>query len=180
MKKIIILILITNSFWSCKSVNVAVDYDKEVDFSNYKTYAFFKPGIDKVELNSLDKKRILRAIESALTSKGMAKSKNPDVLVNFFTKSNKNVDVHGPTMTYGFGFNYGFGINPWFWNQYNVSSSREGILFIDILDAKNKELIWQGIGTGHLSRSAQKKELRIKEFVDEIFTKFPPEKNPKP
>ena len=43
---------------SCSSVSVYSDYDKNVDFAPYKTYAFFKPGIDKVEISDLDKRRI--------------------------------------------------------------------------------------------------------------------------
>ncbi len=49
---------------SCGSISVATDYDKATDFSNYKSYAFYKTGIDKVELSDLDKKRILRAIDT--------------------------------------------------------------------------------------------------------------------
>ena len=53
-------------FWmlfSCSSLNVFTDHDTGVDFSKYKTYAYFKPGIDKVEISDLDKRRILKAID---------------------------------------------------------------------------------------------------------------------
>ena len=49
---------------SCSSVDVLADYDTEVDFKNYKTYAFYKTGIDKAQISDLDKKRILKAIET--------------------------------------------------------------------------------------------------------------------
>ncbi|MDB4402921.1 DUF4136 domain-containing protein, partial [Algibacter sp.] len=49
---------------SCSSVKVAADYDKEAKFNDYKTFAFFKTGIDKAEISDLDKRRILRAIEA--------------------------------------------------------------------------------------------------------------------
>ena len=32
---------------SCSSVKVISDYDTKVDFSSYKTFAFYKKGIDK-------------------------------------------------------------------------------------------------------------------------------------
>ena len=70
---------------SCCSVRVATDYDKNVDFGQFKTYAFYKNGIDKVEISDLDKKRILRAIDEVMASKGFTKSENPDLLVNIFT-----------------------------------------------------------------------------------------------
>ena len=51
---------------SCASIRISSDYDTNVDFSTYTTYAFFKPGIDKVEISDLDKRRVLRALESTL------------------------------------------------------------------------------------------------------------------
>ncbi|MEL6989789.1 MAG: DUF4136 domain-containing protein, partial [Bacteroidota bacterium] len=47
---------------SCSTVRVSSDYDQDVNFNEYNTYAFYKPGIDKAEISDLDKKRILRAI----------------------------------------------------------------------------------------------------------------------
>ena len=49
-------------------------------------------------------------------------------------------------------------------------------MFIDLIDAEKKELIWQGIGSGGLNTSGNvtKKEEKIKEFVDEIMTQYPP------
>ena len=45
----------------------------------------------------------------------------------------------------------------------------------DLVDAKAKELIWQGSGTGYLvTKNVEKKEARIKEFVAEIMAKYPP------
>ncbi len=72
---------------SCSSVRVAADYDREVSFDQYKTFAFFKPGIDKAEISDLDKRRILRAIETELMVKGYTKSENPDLLISIFTQS---------------------------------------------------------------------------------------------
>lgn len=173
----ILLIFIISS---CNSVRVSSDYDKHTDFSNYKTYAFYKKGIDKVDISDLDKRRILRAIEADLDAKGFIKSKNPDLLVNIFTKSREKIDVYNNAYYgwypwyygygfYGPGYGYGFGYT-------NVSSSIEGTLFIDLIDAHKKELAWQGIGVGILgySKNIDKKEARINEFVTEIMLQYPP------
>jgi Domain of unknown function (DUF4136) len=161
---------------SCSSVRVATDYDKNANFTNYKTFAFFKNGIDKAEISDLDKRRILRAIESELMAKGFAKSENPDLLVSIFTKSNQRVDVYNNYWGnggWGWGGFYGPGWG-WGWNQPNVSTSTEGVLYVDLLDANKKELVWQGMGTGYLSRNMEQKEERIKEFVSKIMEKYPP------
>jgi uncharacterized protein YcfL len=58
MKKIFSITLISIILISCKSIKVASDYDSQVDFNNYKTYAFYKPGIDELEISDIDKKYI--------------------------------------------------------------------------------------------------------------------------
>jgi hypothetical protein len=89
-----LLLTLVILFSSCSAVKVAVDYDRKVDFKKYKTFAFYKTGIDKAEISDLDKKRILRAIESELSLLGMVKSENPDMLVSIFTKSREKVNVN--------------------------------------------------------------------------------------
>jgi hypothetical protein len=175
----LLLIACTIIFSSCSSVKVTTDFDTKVDFNTYKTYAFYKTGIDKAEISDLDKKRILRAIEAELSILGMMKSENPDMLVSIFTKSREKVDIN---QNNNFGYGFGWGWNPWMGNgmnrNVNVSQYTEGTLFIDFIDKEKKELVWQGIGTGALKiQNREKKEARIKEFVKEIVSKFPPGKN---
>ena len=170
---LIIALIIT----SCSSVRVAADYDKEADFKSYKTFAFFKTGIDKAEISDLDKRRILRAIEAELLAKGFTKSDNPDMLVSIFTKSQQRVDVYNNTWgwgSYGPGWG-GYGPGWGYYNQPVVSTQSEGTLFIDLIDMEKKELVWQGMGTGFISQKMDKKEEQIKEFVMKILEKYPPE-----
>jgi hypothetical protein len=169
-------------FVSCSSISVYSDYDKTADFSQYKTYAFYKKGIDRVEISDLDKRRILRVIERELQSKGMVPSDDPDVLVNIFTKSRERIDVYTNNYNGWYPWYYGFGYG-WYgypgmgWGYTNVSSSTEGTLFIDLIDARKKELAWQGIGTGILSysKSVEKKEAKINDFVTQIMMAYPPQ-----
>lgn len=161
---------------SCSSVNVYNDYDKKVDFTQFKTFAFYKPGVDKVEISDLDKKRILKSIEAEMLAKGFTKSENPDLLVNFFTKSREQVDVNAFNNSWGYG--YGYGWNPYIWggNRTSVRTSTQGTLFIDLIDAKKKEMVWQGEGAGEIFKNQNNKEERIQEFVTEILKQYPPQK----
>ncbi|MFK7832815.1 MAG: DUF4136 domain-containing protein [Winogradskyella sp.] len=182
--KLIPLIMLLLVLSSCSSVRVAADYDEEANFETYRTFAFFKPGIDKAEINDIDKRRILRAIEAELMAKGLTKSENPDMLVSIFTKSNQRVDVFNNAWGMG-GWGWG-GFGGWGWGMgpgmmggawgNQVSTTTEGMLFIDFIDADKKELFWQGSGTGYLvTRNVEKKEAQIKEFVAKTMEQFPPE-----
>jgi hypothetical protein len=158
---------------SCSSVKVVSDYDTKVDFSTYKTFAFYKKGIDKASVSDLDKKRIMRAIENELIEKGFTKSENPDLLISIFTKSREQVNVTDNNLGYGFGWGY----NPWFFGSTNLNINQytEGTLFIDFIDKNKNELIWQGIGSGAMKLSnIDKKEERINEFVNKIILAYPP------
>lgn len=165
-----LILIITLS--SCSSVRVASDYDKQANFNSYKSYAFFKPGIDKAEISDLDKKRILRAIEADMSAKGFTKSENPDVLVSIFTKTKENVNVYQNN----FGWGWGWGWNPWIWGpaQNTVSRTTEGTLYIDLIDASKKELIWQGMGTAALTKKVDKKQEKMNQIVSAILEKYPP------
>ena len=159
-------------FASCSAVRVNADFDKNVNFAPYKTYAFYKTGIDRAEISDLDKKRILRSIDEEMTAKGFTKSETPDLLINIFTKEREQVNVN----QFNGGWGWGFGWNPWMWGGgfNNVSTSSEGTLTIDLIDAKKKEMVWQGEGVGYLTQNTQRKDENIKGFVTKIMSQYPP------
>ena len=102
-------------------------------------------------------------------------------MVNIFTKAQKKVDVYNNYYGFGYGYGYGgyYGWYPWYYGPNfgpQISTYTEGTLFIDLIDAEKKELIWQGIGSGGLDTSGNvsKKEEKIKEFVNEIMAQYPP------
>jgi len=170
---------------SCTSVRVLSDYDKEANFGAYKSYAFYKTGIDKAQISDLDKKRILRAIEAEMTNRGFTKSENPDLLVAIFTKEKEEVDIYNNNLGWGWGGwgwgpGFGWGWGPGWggagWGGSQVSTRTEGSLYIDLVDAKTRELVWQGKGSGNINNisNIEKKEARIREFVSEILMQYPP------
>lgn len=160
-----ILLVITTS---CSMIRVDADYETQTDFSQYKTFAFYKTGIDKAPISDIDKRRIMRAIETELLAKGMQKSENPDILVSLFTKARTQVDVYENEW------------QPYYYDPFyrqKVSKYTEGTMFIDIIERKGKKLVWQGVGTGFLTTSKKpaKREANINKFVQKILEKYPPE-----
>ncbi len=185
MKNLKILpVLFILVFASCSSVRVVSDYDEDANFDNYSSFAFYKPGIDKAQISDLDKKRILRAIEAQMVSKGKSKSSTPDLLVSIFTKENERVDVYNNNFGWGggFGFGRGFGYGGFGYGGFGggfgntVSRNTEGTLYIDFIDAKTKELVWQGIGRSSLYKGSDidKRDEKIRTIVSEILMEYPP------
>ena len=114
--KNIFLLLITLILNSCSSIKVFSDYDRNIDFSNYETFAYFKPEIDKVDISDLDKRRILKALDSEMNLKGLSKSETPDLLIGFTTKAKEQIYVNTGN-NFGWGWGWGWGFNPWCWGN---------------------------------------------------------------
>jgi hypothetical protein len=116
-------ILFIATLASCSSVRVNADYDKKANFTNYKSYAYLKSGVDKAEISDLDKKRILYAIDEVMATKGFTKSENPDVLISIFTKERERVDAY---QNYGFGW----GWNPWWGMNYTTTTTTPELVLL--------------------------------------------------
>lgn len=61
---------------SCTSIKISSDYDENIDFTKYKTYAFYKNGIDKVEISDLDKKRSCTLLKERWRPRVLKNQKN--------------------------------------------------------------------------------------------------------
>lgn len=174
INRILFTILFSLSILSCGSIKVASDYDSDADFSNYKTFAFYKSGIDKVEISDIDKKRILKSIQNTLLNKGLTIDENPDILINIATKSSENIYIdnsfYSPYYT-GWYPHYSRG------HRQVAYSTSQGALYIDVIDTKSKQLIWQGKGIGVLSSKKSDRDELVNNYVTKILEVYPPEKN---
>ncbi|MDA7808160.1 DUF4136 domain-containing protein [Flavobacteriaceae bacterium] len=177
-----VLLLTLLFLGACSSIRVYSDFDRNVDFSGYETFAYFKPEIDKVDISDLDKRRILRALDTQMNLKGLSKSETPDLLIGFSTQAKEKIYVNTwNNLGGGGGGGGGGGFNPWFWGgpSYNtVSSQTEGTLYVNIIDATTKQLVWQGKGRGGISESVKNRDERIALFVKEIVENYPPNLEP--
>ena len=170
MKNLLIIGLGILTF-GCSSIRVFSDFDNSVNFDNYKSFAFFKPGIEEVEISDLDKRRILKSIEQSLEEKKLVLSSNPDLLINISVKATDRVFIN-PNISWG----WGWGWNPWMFNSNfnSISTQTRGELFIDIIDSKSKLLVWQGKGYGGINEYMKNRDERINLFVSEILKNYPP------
>jgi hypothetical protein len=168
---LLLLVVLT----SCSStIKVNYDYDKKATFEQYKTFAFHQKGVNQLKISDLDKRRILGAIEEQMLAKGFAKNENPDLLINVFTEERETVDVTSFNNNWGWG--WGWGWNPyWGGNFTSIDRYVEGTLFIDFIDSRNNQLIWQGIGSGALTQKTNEKDQLIKDFVSKILAQYPPQ-----
>lgn len=162
---------------SCSSVKTSYDYDKTADFSKYKTFALTGHSQEMPEVQSLDRDRVLAAIETEMGKRGFTKSTtSPDVIVDAFIRTEEEISATATTpgaygrWGYGYGYGWGGGTTYIDYNQYT-----KGTLFINVIDSGTEKIVWQGRGTKTLNEdvSPERKEINISNAVAAIFMKYP-------
>jgi hypothetical protein len=175
MKKILFLFFISIVAASCSSIRVSSDFDKTAGFASYKTYAF-TPEVQSLPLDDINRNRLLNAIETELAAKGFSKSDKPDVLIDLTIKTQTQQTATATnTGGYGYGYRYGWG-GGFSTTTIDYNTYVDGTLFIDMIDASKKQLVWQGRGTKTIDPDAsqQRREQNINYAVKQIFVKYPP------
>ena len=174
MKKLLILLLAAALF-GCSSIQVAYDYDKQADFTKYKSYSFSE-GINEMGVGDLNRDRIIKAVENEMTAKGFTMAENPDVVLDIHIKAKQMVSATATSTGGGYPWRYGYG-GGFSTTQVNYDEYTEGTMFINMVDMSTEKIVWQGIGTKTINETAspQKREDNINYSVQQIFTKYPPQ-----
>ncbi|MEW5739010.1 MAG: DUF4136 domain-containing protein [Myxococcota bacterium] len=159
---------------------VRADYDKGVDFSKYKTVAWVDElGAAKGGFSTLSEQRMKNAVRMQLERRGYVfVEAEPDLLVNVAGKLTKKQEVTasstGPAYAPYYGYRGGY-YAPW--PGYTTVTTRDvtdGTLNVDLVDAKTKQLVWEGIAEGRVTDEMKEDaERTIFQVVSDSFDKYP-------
>lgn len=174
-------------FASCKSsLTVSTDYDRNVDFSKYKTFGIYKLDAKAQAIIRLNRNRIYEAIKAALVERGLTESTTPDLWVNCLAFVESRESHFSTTMTTGMGMG-GFD-RPYMWGgpmmmtgssvartQHNVDIYDKGSLLIDLVDARTNNLVWHAAGNRDIDKNfGRNADEKITKYVSKMFASFPP------
>jgi hypothetical protein len=155
------------------------DYDKTVDFAQYRSFAFFdKVGTDEADYESLTTRHLKASTRRELEARGYRYSESePDLLVNFNASVTQQTRVRSAPMGFYGGY-YGYGYPGYYgyWGGYEpyIYQYDEGTLKIDIVDARRKQLVWEGVTVGRITDKARNdRSAALDLAVRDIFTRFP-------
>ena len=156
---------------------VHVDYDQDVDFDKYKTFAWWpSPETSLEEVSPLMHSRIKNSIEYQFTSGGgIEVTENPDVWVTYHT--NAKDEVRFNTTTWGYGYGTGWNYDPYWGAGMGTSTTTattytRGTLIIDIWDAKEEKAIFRGSAEGIIKEKPENAAKQIDKFIIKIVKKF--------
>jgi hypothetical protein len=162
--------------------------DPTVQLTNYRTYGFVpEPGTNRAGYSTFVTNYFKEAIRREMDARGYTYDEsNPDLLVNFNANAREVTEVRstpgaGPAFGYGLGY-YGYrgGLymyGPWYpfygrdidTVRYNIGTAN-----VDVVDARRKEMVWEGVVEGRLSSAAMREpQQAISDAVANMFQKFP-------
>src|SRR5215831_8189857 len=161
---LMILSFVAGSF----SQEIRIDYDRNADFSHYKTFSF-----EKVETKDpLWVDRITSAIGGELTNKGWTQvASGGDIFIIAFrmTADGQTLNSFYDAYPGGWGWRWGSG--------YDATTIPEtytvGALVIDIFDRKTKALLWRGSAKRTLSDNSTQQIRNFDTSVKKLFKGFP-------
>ncbi len=181
---VVLLVLLAG----CSSPRTAVvDYDRNVNFSQYKTFSFYQPeqanaGQPEPQVyQSLANQHYRAAIMNQMQSLGYQYDENsPQLQVNYMVVSETRTDIQSSPfrINAGYGF-YGsrssiFAGFPLFGNDLREVKYRVGTVTIELIDTAQKRLIWEGSLEGKVTKkSTENPQQSITETVNTIFQGFP-------
>jgi len=169
---------------SCASKpKIETDYDHTVDFSQYKTYAFFNPmGIENPNYSSIYGSIFREAISKEMESRGYTQSDNPDLMINVSGRLQDKTKVTTTSDPYMGGGYYGYrrgSYGAWggygYGTQTHVSNYTEGTVNVDMVDRVQKRMVWEGIAVGRINEKKTSEETRanIQNGIQEMFAGYP-------
>ena len=163
-------------------LKVTSDYDKSVNFKNYKTFSIYNLKTQG-SVSELNADRIVAAIRSEMIKKGFteASRETADVLVNAMIILKDKQEVTATTNYYGYGGAYrsygyyggGMGSGSTSVSTYEYKA---GTFVIDVVDNKSQKMIWEGTGNKDIDSVPKNPDEVIKNGVANIMASFPPGK----
>jgi len=170
-------------------LSVSNDWDPNVDFANYQTFAVMDEASGGEHLNQFITQRVMNSIANTLTAKGMRQVSNvedADAAVGWQVTTDERSSFSTVTTGWG-GYGYGWGYGGWYGAGYggmNMATSTTtetrytvGALVIAIFDVEREEMIFTATGSKELATddpSPDEAQARLNDIVQQILANFPP------
>lgn len=159
---------------------ISTDSDPSADFSRYRTFAFFEPlAVETEGYSTPSSSRMKAAVRRELEARGYVYDEAaPDLQVNINAYVEERTDVYStPQVETALYYSYrarSYVAVPYWTNRTDVYRYAEGTLNVDLVDAREKALVWEGVAVGRMARlKPAERAARTDATIAEIFAEYP-------
>lgn len=159
---------------------ITTEADPRADFSAYRTWSFYSPLAMESNGYETQASDIAKgAVRAEMERRGYRYTEaDPDLWVNINAYMERRTDVSSiPTVDYAYYYSYrhrGYFAVPYWNERTSVHRYTEGTMNVDLVDARQKRLVWEGIAVGRVAnRGPDQRAQRINSTIAEIFANYP-------
>ncbi len=159
---------------------ISTEADPRANFSAYRTWAFHDPlAVEAYGYETATSEIVKRAVNREMQARGYRyDAENPDLWVNVNAYMQQRTDVSSiPTVDHAFYYSYrhrAYFAVPYWHDRTHVRRYTEGTMNVDLVDARQNRLVWEGIAVGRVANlTVESREQRITQTLAEIFARYP-------
>jgi len=160
--------------------DVRYNFDKDTDFSKFKTYKWV-PIKDAAKVSDLVDKQIKDAMDTELATKGLTKVDGDDanLLIGYQPSVGEEKQFNSYSTGWGYGPGWGGG---WYGGMGSTSTTGstttiyKGQLALDMYDSAKHDLVWRGVVSKTIDPKAkpEKQQKNLAKAVTKLLKNYPP------
>lgn len=162
--------------------DVRYNFDKNTDFSKFKTYKWVTLQ-DAAKLDDLREKQIKSAVDAELAKKGLTKVEDDsaDLYVGYQAGIGQEKEFTSYATDWGYGGGWYRG--GWYGPTGGMSTVTgqtstiyKGQLALDLYDSAHHDLVWRGVASKTIDPKAKpdKQEKNLQKTVAKLLKNYPP------
>jgi hypothetical protein len=166
-----------------RAQDVRYNFDKDTDFSKFKTYKWVTIK-DAQKVDDITDKQIKDAIDSVLVTKGLEKttSDDADLYIGYQTAIGQEKQYTSFNSGWGYGPGWGGG---WYGGGMSsgmttgtTSTIYTGQLALDMYDRNGHDLVWRGVASKTIDPKAKpdKRQKNLNKAATKMLKNYPPPK----
>ena len=184
MRKLIFPLMLTVLLAASAAVgqDVRYNFDKNTDFSRFKTYKWVDLK-NAARVNDLVDKQIKAAVDANLAGKGLSRvdGDSADLYIGYQAAVGQEKEFTSYSSDWGYGGGWYRG--GWYGPMGGMSTTTgqtttiyKGQLAVDMYDSANHDLVWRGLASKSLDPKAkpEKQEKNLQKAVTKLLKNYPP------
>ncbi|MBM0105927.1 DUF4136 domain-containing protein [Steroidobacter sp. S1-65] len=177
----VLIVLLCAGCATQRTADIRVDMAPDANLSSYSTFGFpEQTGTDRGGYSTIVTDYFKAAVKEQMEMRGYRYvDANPSLLVNFYANVRERTEVRSrPGGSVGFGYyGYRYGLYdawPMYGRDIDTVTYPIGTANIDVVDAKKRQLIWEGVAEGRLTeQDMDNPRDAIASAVAQLFARFP-------
>ena len=178
------LLTIVLAAGSAAAQDVRYNFDKDSDFSKFKTYKWVTLK-NANKLDDLLDKQIKDAVDAQLAQKGLTKVDDDSANLYIGYQAAVNQEKEFTSYSTDWGYGGGWYRGGWYGPMGGMSTTTgqtstiyKGQLALDMYDSANHSLVWRGLASKTLDPKAKpdKQQKNLNKTVTKLLKNYPPEK----